>query len=132
MTCETVKMPGRGMAIVCSRSRRRRASRTATSAPPGAATRNASDVSVWWDPHVERYRSTLPHKLVFGFGWTVVRWVMFHCMSSEAAHHWGIRSLRWFGSVDDAWSWATLLPKLLWLHSIRCMPIRLSHTGTKS
>ena len=65
-------------------------------------------MSSWYDPYAERYRSTLPHKLAFGFGWPVVRWVMFHSMPCETAHHSGIRALQILGWVDAVWSWLVL------------------------
>jgi hypothetical protein len=72
----------------------------------------------WYDPHAGKYRSTLPHKIVFEFGWPVVRWIMFNCMSSERAHHVGIKGLYWLGIVDDIWGWAIFPFKIVWLFGV--------------
>ena len=69
----------------------------------------------WYDPYQGRYRSTLVHKLVFVWGWPLVRWVMFHCMPSETAHHVGIRSLKYLDYANKAWAWVSIPLTLLWI-----------------
>lgn len=71
-------------------------------------------MSCWWDDNAQRHRSTLIYKVFYVWGWPVIRWVMFRCMSSERAHvfavHYGIR---WIGWLDEAWTWGIAVPCVL-------------------
>jgi hypothetical protein len=61
-------------------------------------------MSVWWDEHAQKERSTLVYKIFYVWGWPVARWLMFSFMSSEGAHrfaiHWAIPVI---GRIDRVW-----------------------------
>ena len=58
----------------------------------------------WYDPIAKRERSTLPHKVFFIWGWPLIRFLMFHCMSSEQAHYFGIHiGIPFAAWVDRIW-----------------------------
>lgn len=62
-------------------------------------------MTTWYDPRTGRYRSSLPHKVAYVWGWPVIRWVM-HRLPEETAHHAAIRGIRLVWLADRAWSWA--------------------------
>lgn len=73
-------------------------------------------MSVWWDEHARKERSTLVYKIFYVCGWPVARGIMFNCMSSEGAHkfavHWAIPII---GRID--WVWC-FIASIFWLAAL--------------
>lgn len=62
-------------------------------------------MSMWWDAHAGRYRTSLPpHKFFYVWTWPVSRWVLHHCMPAETAHYCAIHvAMPFAGFVDRLW-----------------------------
>lgn len=78
-------------------------------------------MSVWWDERAGKYRSTLPYKLFYVWGWPVVRWVLFHCMSSERAHLFALRAIPFAAWIDRQWQRLVLAGAIVLLLAIRLL-----------
>ena len=72
---------------------------------------------MWWDQDAGRYRTSLPYKVFYVWTWPLSRWLMFHCMSSERAHQFGICvAIPLVARIDRAYEWLKLglvLPPLI-------------------
>jgi hypothetical protein len=61
-------------------------------------------MSVWWDDRAEKERSTLVYKVFYVWLWPIERWALFHCMSSERAHWFGIHvAMPTVALIDVIW-----------------------------
>lgn len=68
-------------------------------------------MSVWWDDDAKKYRSTLPCKVFYVWGWPAIRWLLHNAMSEEQAHWFGIHvGIRLVSAVDKAWRWGIVTP----------------------
>jgi hypothetical protein len=68
--------------------------------------------SVMWDDEAQCYRSTLPHKLVFGLGAGTAQWFMLRFVSPDTAHRWAFPMIRLGSHLCDVlealWPWPIL------------------------
>lgn len=62
-------------------------------------------MSTWYDERAGRYRESVPFKFFYRWTWPVTRWLMFHCMTSEAANWFGIHvAIPTVHRIDQVWS----------------------------
>lgn len=68
-------------------------------------------MSVWWDTDTQKYRSTLVHKVFYVWGWPVLRWTLFRCVSGEQAHWLAIHvGIRLVDRIERIWTWSIVFP----------------------
>lgn len=61
-------------------------------------------MTMWYDDRTKRYKTSLPYKVFYIWGWPLERWVMFNCMTSEFAHWFTIHvAIPFVGKVDRIW-----------------------------
>lgn len=71
-------------------------------------------MSCWWDDDAQRYRSSLPYKIFYVWGWPVARWIMFNCMSKEFAHVFAIKfALPLIGRLDRWYYRLLVVPSIV-------------------
>lgn len=81
-------------------------------------------MTTWYDARAGRYRASLPHKIVYVWGWRLIRWVMYR-LPEETAHHMAIRGIWLMGLVDRVWSWlviAVVVPLVIGLRLLAFLP----------
>lgn len=75
-------------------------------------------MSVWWDAN--RYRSTLPHKVLYVWCWPVIRAVM-SALPPETAQHLAIRGIKLAAWVERRWGCFVTTAAIFALIAIRLL-----------
>jgi hypothetical protein len=78
-------------------------------------------MSEWWDEHAGRYRTSLPYKVFYAWGWPLIRRAMFAIPDRDLAHHVGIRGIWLVDRVERAWQGLVLVSALVLM--VVCWPI---------
>jgi hypothetical protein len=81
-------------------------------------------LAIWYDERADKYRSSFPFKIFYGWSWRIIRWFIWNCMKPEQAHWFAIHlAIPVVGRIERCWQWLMAIPVLVLIGLLRLIAL---------